>query len=87
MRKLILDSDLENFQIGVSYNAMSSGQKSSRKNKNWREISMNLYLDLKFGASKVFETRKLILDSDFESFLIGMSYNAMSLDQKIIEKT
>ena len=57
---------------------MSSGQKSSRKNKNWCEISMNLYLDLKFGTSKVFETGKLILDSDFENFQIGVSYNAMS---------
>ena len=43
---------------------------------------MNSYLDPKFGTSKVFGTRKLILDSDFENFLNGMSYNAMSSGQK-----
>ena len=73
-----MDADFENFQIGVSYSAMSSVQKSPKKHKIGHEISKYLYLHLKFRTGKVFGTRKLILDSDFENFQVGMSYNAMS---------
>ena len=51
--------------MGVSYNAMSSRQKSLKKHENWREISENQFLDQIFGTGKVFEARKLILASDF----------------------
>ena len=65
--KPILTSDFENFQIAVSYNAMFSYQKPLKNHENWRKISENQYLNLKFGTGKVFVTRKPILTSDFEN--------------------
>ena len=86
-RKLILDSDFENFQIGVSYSAMSSVQKSlKKKHKNWCEISKKIYLALKFDTGKVFGARKLISDSDFENFQIGVSYTMQYLQIKNHQK-
>ena len=85
-RKPILGSDFENFQIDVSYNAMSSRQKIIEKHENRYKISENQYLDLKVGTGMVFRPRKPIFGSDFENFQIDVSYNAMSSRQKIIEK-
>ena len=82
-RKPILGSDFENFQIDVSYNAMSSRQKIIEKHENRHKISENQYLDLKFGTSKVYRPRKPILVSDFESVRIDASYNAMSSQGQI----
>ena len=78
-RKPILVPDFENFQIDVSYNAMSSRQKIIDKHENRHKISKNQYLVLKFGTSKVFQPRKPILVSDFENFQVGVSYDAMYL--------
>ena len=84
-RKPILGSDFENFQIDVSYNAMSSRQKIIEKHENRHKISENQYLDLKFGTSMVFGPRKPILVPDFENFQIDVSYNAMSSRQKSLK--
>ena len=79
----ILTSDSENFQTGVSYNAMSSHEKSSKKHENFHKISEIQYLDLKIGTGKYFGTIKPILTSDSEDLQTDVSYNAMSSHEKL----
>ena len=49
---------------------------------NLNRISENLYFCIKFGTGNVFGKRKPILASDFDTFQISVSYNAMSSGQK-----
>ena len=82
-RKPIWGSDFENFQIDVSYNAMSSRQKIIEKHEDRHKISEYQYLDLKFGTRKVFRPRKSILVSEFENVQVDVSYNLMSSQGQI----
>ena len=81
--KPILTSDFENFQTGVSYNAISSHEKSSKKHENCHKISEIQYLDLEIGIGKDFGTKKTILTSDSEDLQTDVSYNAMSSHEKL----
>ena len=84
--KPILASNFENFQTGVSYNAISSHEKSFKKHENCHKISEIQYLDLKIGTGKDIGTINSILTSDSKNFQTGVSYNAMSSLEKSFKK-
>ena len=85
-RKPILTSDTEDLQTDVSYNAMSSHEKSSKKHENFHKISEIQYLDLKIGTGKYFGTINSILTSDSEDLQTDLSYNAMFSHEKSFKK-